>query len=187
MSATPKACQQCRSQRISIGKRFNSLPAWRRYIGSMLIYLPMFFSLPFVTLGAWILYAHLRVMGAKDVKRYWEFVPDWSTYRYSKLSDQVAFRMDYTAPWSSVKSFWMFNCNFYCPLSVGIYEWSLYLVKAVENFWCPFFHNRKETYADSAIDKSYWHIKEEGASALHPDDLNCALWNEDAAGQEASA
>lgn len=182
MSSRPKTCEQCQSQRISIGKRFYSLPAWRRYVGSLLIYLPMFASLPFVLVGAWILYAHLRVLGAKGIKGYWEFVPGWSTHRYSRLSDQAVFRMDYSAPWSSSKTFWMFNCNFYCPLSVGLYEWSTYLVKAVENFWCPFFHARKETYADSAIDQSYWHIKPENHELLNPEDLNCAIWNEDAAG-----
>lgn len=179
MSPQPKACEQCRTQRTTIGKRFYSLPAWRRYVGSFLIYLPLVVSLPFVTIGAWVLYAHLRVLGAKDLKRYSDFLPDWSTHRYSKLSDQIAFKMDYTAPWASMKAFWMFNCNLYCPLSVGIYEWSTYLVKTVENFWCPFYHNRKETYVDSAIDQSYWHIREENRAQLTPDDRDCVIWNED--------
>jgi hypothetical protein len=54
------------------------------------------------------------------------------------------------------------------------------LVKTVENFWCPFFHERKKTYAESAIDQSYWHIQEETREQLHPDDRDCAIWNEDA-------
>ncbi|MGZ8216309.1 hypothetical protein [Methylomagnum sp.] len=180
MSASPKACEQCSTHRVAIGKRFSSLPAWRRYAGSMLIFLPLVVSLPFVLIGAWVLYAHLRVMGAKNIKGYWEFVPAGSSYRYSKLSDQIVFKMDPTAPWSNVKAFWQFNCNFYCPLSVGLYEWSTYLVKAVENFWCPFFHERKATYAESAIDQSYWHMKPEGRDLLHPEDRDCTMWNEDA-------
>lgn len=180
MSALPKTCEQCRSERVSIGKSFYSLSPWRRYVGAMLIYLPLFASLPFVLLGAGILYAHLRVLGAQNIKAYWEFVPDWSTHRYNKLSDQITFRMDYTAPWSNSKLFWMFNCNYYCPLSVGLYEWSAYLVKMVENFWCPFFHERKNTYSESAIDQSYWHIRPENVAQLHPEDRDCAIWNEDA-------
>ncbi len=182
MSALSKACEQCQcsSERVSIGKRFYTLSPWRRYVGSMLIYLPLVVSLPFVLIGALVLYAHLWVLGAKDLKPYWDFLPGWSTHRYNKLSDQITFKMDTTAPWASSKLFWMFNCNFYCPLSVGLYEWSTYLVKAVENFWCPFFHERKETYADSAIDQSYWHIRPENREKLNPDDRDCPIWNEDA-------
>lgn len=179
MSHQPKSCEQCKSDRISIGKSFYELPAWRRYIGAILIYLPLFFSLPFAVLGALILWAHLRTLGAKNLKTYWEFVPEGSTFRYSKLSDQITFDMDPTAPWSSLKIFWQFNCNFYCPLSVGLYEWSAYLVKTVENFWCPFFHARKDKYAESAIDASYWHILPENRDKLHPEDRDCSIYNED--------
>lgn len=180
MSAHAKTCETCRSDRISIGKQFYTLPAWRRYLGAVLIYLPLFFSLPFVLVGAGILYAHLRTLGAQNIKSYWEFIPDGATHRYSKLSDQITFKMDVTAPWASMKTFWAFNCNYYCPLSVGLYEWSVYLVKTVENFWCPFFHERKSTYAESAIDKSYWHIHPENVEKLHPEDRDCQIWNEDA-------
>ena len=177
-----KTCEECRPDRIAIGKTFSALPAWRRYVGASLIYLPLFLSLPFVLVGAMILYAHLNVLGARDVKSYREFLPKGNTFRYSHLSDQIAFRFDPTAPWVSLKSFWAFNCNFYCPLSVGLYEWSTYLVKAVENFWCPFFHERKALYQGSAIDQSYWHIDPENRTKLHPTDLECTIWNEDGKG-----
>jgi hypothetical protein len=166
--------------RISIGKRFYSLPAWRRYVGSMLIFLPIVASLPFVAVGAWILYAHLRVLGAKNLKGFRDFVPEWSSHRYAKLSDHITFSMDRTAPWSNLKAFWMFNCNIYCPVAVGLYEWSAYLVKAVENFWCPFHHNLKSTYSDVPLDQSYWHIRPEVRATLHPEDRDCPIWNEDA-------
>lgn len=179
MSASPKACQQCRSERIEIGKRFYSLSPWRRYLGTMLIYVPLVVSLPFVALGGLILYTHLRILGAENVKRYRDFVPDWSSHRYHQLSRQITFKMDYTAPWTSFKLFWMFNCNFYCPLSVALYEWSAYLVKTVENFWCPFFHDKKENYADASIDQSYWHIHQENRDLLHPEDRDCPIWSED--------
>lgn len=179
MSATPKTCESCSSDRISIGSTFYELPAWRRYIGAILIYLPLFFSLPFVVIGAIILWSHLTMLGAKNIRSFRDFVPKGSTHRYSKLSDQITFKMDPTAPWASLKIFWAFNCNYYCPLSVGIYEWSAYLVKTVENFWCPFFHERKALYKESAIDKSYWHIVPENSDKLHPEDRDCSIWNED--------
>lgn len=173
-----KTCDQCPSQRISIGARFYELPAWRRYLGALLIYLPLFLSLPFVLLGALILYAHLRMLGAQNLKRYSDFLPKPSSFRYSTLKDQITFNFDQTAPWASLKAFWQFNCNLYCPLSVGLYEWSTYLVKTVENFWCPFFHERKEAYRSSSIDRSYWHIHTENREKLHPEDRDCDIWND---------
>jgi hypothetical protein len=77
-----------------------------------------------------------------------------------------------------MKLFWAFNCNVYCPLSVALYEWSAYLVKTVENFWCPFFHERKSDYAGSAIDQSFWHVLPENKAQLDPEDRDCAIWNE---------
>lgn len=179
MNRQHKTCETCSSERVTIGRKFYSLPAWRRYLGAILIYLPLFLSLPFVLVGAIILYTHLRTLGATNVKPYKDFLPKGSSHRYSKLSDQITFSMDPTAPWASLKSFWAFNCNYYCPLSVGLYEWSTYLVKTVENFWCPFFHERKKTYATSAIDQSYWHIRSETKDLLHPEDRDCEIWNED--------
>jgi hypothetical protein len=181
MNASTKACEQCLSQRVSIGKRFYELSPWRRYGGAILIYLPLFVSLPFVLLGAGVLYAHLRVLGGQNIKGYREFVPNWSSHRYRNLTQQITMKMDSTAPWVNSKLFWMFNCNFYCPLSVGLYEWSTYLVKMVENFWCPFFHDHKATHAEAAIDQSYWHIKPENRELLTPEDRDCSIWNEDAA------
>lgn len=182
MNALPKACELCRCDRVTIGESFYSLSPWRRYLGTMLIYLPILTSLPFVLIGVIVTYAHLRILGAKNLKTFWEFVPGWSTHRYSKLSDQITFKMDLTAPWLNSKLFWMFNCNFYCPLSVGLYEYSTYLVKMVENFWCPFFHDRKEAYAESAVDKSFWHIVPENRDQLHPEDRECKIWNEEGKG-----
>ena len=31
----------------------------------------------------------------------------------------------------------------------GLFAWHAYLVKLVENFWCPFHHARKSTYAEA--------------------------------------
>jgi hypothetical protein len=178
LNQSPKACEQCRSERIHIGGDFYALPAWRRYLGTLLVYVPLFVSVPFVILGSLIIYGHLRMLGARNIKGYWDFVPAWSTHRYAKLSKQITFKFDYTAPWLSMKLFWAFNCNVYCPLSVALYEWSAYLVKTVENFWCPFFHERKSDYAGSAIDQSFWHVLPENKAQLDPEDRDCAIWNE---------
>lgn len=175
-----KTCEQCQTTRTQIGKRFYELPAWRRYLGALLIYLPLFLSVPFVLLGATILYAHLAILGAKNLKRYQDFLPKGSSFRYQTLKEQITFNFDKTAPWASTKAFWQFNCNYYCPLSVALYEWSTYLVKTVENFWCPFFHDRKAAYRESAVDQSYWHINADTRGKLHPEDRKCAIWNEDA-------
>ena len=75
---------------------------------------------------------------------------------------------------------WIFNCKVYCPLSVALLRYAVYLVKIVENWWCPFTHERKEEYADGAIDYSYWHIYPETKALLHPDDRDNPIWNRDA-------
>ena len=54
-----------------------------------------------------------------------------------------------------------------------------YLVTIVENWWCPFHHDKKSEYADAAIDQSYWHIYEVERAKLHPDDRDNAIWNDD--------
>jgi hypothetical protein len=53
------------------------------------------------------------------------------------------------------------------------------LVKIVENWWCPFDHDKKAEYNESAIDKSYWHLQIVERAKFHPDDLNNPTWNED--------
>jgi hypothetical protein len=52
-------------------------------------------------------------------------------------------------------------------------------VKVVENWWCPFGHNKKDDgdYNEGAIDKSFWHIYPEERAKLHEDDLKNPLWN----------
>jgi hypothetical protein len=66
----------------------------------------------------------------------------------------------------------------YCPLSVALFRYAAYLVKIVENWWCPFAHNRKKDYVEGAIDKSFWHMFPEELEKLHPDDQKEPMWNE---------
>ena len=70
-------------------------------------------------------------------------------------------------------------------MSVGLFEWHAYLVQVVENWWCPFTHDRKNnTYAEASIDQSFWHIYPSDRAKLHPEDLNNPIFNEEAAKTE---
>lgn len=179
MNPSTKACESCRADRAIIGRDFHETPVWRRFVGVICIYLPLFVSIPFVIVGALLSYFHLRMLGAKNLKSYSDFVPRWSTHRYRSLRDQVVMTPASYAPWLGWKWFWIFNCNMYCPLSVALFEWAAYLVKMVENWWCPFYHEKKPTYADAAIDQSYWHAEGE-AEKLDPEDRVCTIWHETA-------
>ena len=84
-------------------------------------------------------------------------------------------------PWyhfAHYRIFWVFNCKLYCPLSVALFCYMSYLVKIVENWWCPFTHGRKHEYVEGAIDHSFWHVDSAETSKLHPDDRNNPLWTE---------
>jgi hypothetical protein len=70
----------------------------------------------------------------------------------------------------------MFNCTFYCPVSVAVIEWNAYLVKAVENFWCPFHHSKKADYKGSSLDYSFWHLSKD-VQQLNPSDRENPIWN----------
>jgi len=76
--------------------------------------------------------------------------------------------------------FWVFNCKMYCPMSVALLDYAAYLVKVVENWWCPFAHDRKPSYADGAIDGSFWHTNSSESAKLHPDDRDNPIWSEQA-------
>jgi hypothetical protein len=39
---------------------------------------------------------------------------------------------------AQTRLYWILNCTWYCPVSVGLFEWHAYLVKLIENWWCPF-------------------------------------------------
>jgi hypothetical protein len=65
-------------------------------------------------------------------------------------------------------------------MSVALFSYAAYLVKIVENWWCPFAHNRKLNYADGAIDMSFWHVDPEELIKLDRADKNNPIWNEKA-------
>jgi hypothetical protein len=51
-------------------------------------------------------------------------------------------------------------------------------VKLVENWWCPFTHQTKETYKNASIDKSFWHIYPDEVKKLEPEDRDNPIWND---------
>ncbi len=170
-----KACETC--QRVSIGVPFRNASALRAFVGLFFIYAPIIL-LPAFIVTALMVYVHLRIMGARDIKPLKDFLPDWKSHRYHYKS-QIFYRGgSKMAFWERARLFWFFNCTLYCPLTVGLLEWTAYQVKLVENWWCPFAHGTKHTYADAPIDYSYWHILET-VQDLHPDDRNNPVWNQD--------
>ena len=164
-------------QRVTIGSRYLQQPRWKTFIGVPLIYLPIIATIPPVALTILIVRAHLRLVGAKDVRSYASFVPSWTSHRYT-LNNQVIYTTG--SHWYNLRHrrfYWIFNCKLYCPLSVALFRYLAYLVKVVENWWCPFDHDQKQAYAEAAIDYSYWHLHDPEMQRLHPDDRNNPQWN----------
>ena len=48
----------------------------------------------------------------------------------------------------------------------------------MEDWWCPFAHDRKDDFAEGAIDRSFWHDDPDETLKLHPDDKDNPLWIE---------
>jgi hypothetical protein len=179
-----KACESCSSCRVEIGAHHKNVSVPVRAVGIILVYLPLF-TLPFVIASAYFTYFHLRMVGAKNVKTWSDFMPDRASHRYN-LKNQITMDGSFGISPSQSKLFWILNCTAYCPYSVALFEWHAYLVKIVENWWCPFGHNRKDSgdYNEGAIDKSFWHIYPGDSVKLHQDDLNNPLWNQESAGKD---
>ena len=171
-----KACETC-SARVEIGKNHKQRPVWQRGIGMILIYLPLL-TFPFVIISAYLTYFHLRMMGAKNVKPWSDFIPDRKSHRYD-LKTQITMERSFRTSMAQSKLFWILNCTWYCPVSVALFEWHAYMVKIVENWWCPFAHDKKETYKEGAIDQSFWHIYPEDIVKLTKEDRQNPIWNEE--------
>lgn len=162
--------------RVRIGCNYEKRPFWKMLLGVPLIYLPILTTVPFVIVGVLLVRTHLKYVGGMQIKSYGEFVPEWVSHRY-RNSEQPTINV----PWyhfAHYRIFWVFNCKLYCPLSVALFCYMSYLVKIVENWWCPFTHGRKHEYREGAIDHSFWHVDPAETAKLHPDDRNNPLWNE---------
>ena len=172
-----KACHDC--QRIHIGKNFTRVSSGRSFVGLFFVYSPIL-VLPFVLLGGCLVYVHLRLMGATNLKTLKDFLPDWKSHRYRYKTQIVKDATHPAAGWARARAFWIFNCSLYCPISVAILEWTTYLTKAVENWWCPFRHQMKDNYKSAPLDYSYWHVTSDRAK-LHAEDRDNPIWNHEAA------
>jgi hypothetical protein len=171
-----KACESC-SQRVQIGANHKNINIPQRAIGLIFVYLPIL-TLPFVITSAYLTYFHLRMVGGKNVKTWGDFMPDRASHRYD-MKSQITMDGSFKLSMAQSKLYWILNCTWYCPLSVALFEWHAYLVKVVENWWCPFGHNKKHNgdYNEGAIDQSFWHIYPEEQAKLCEQDLNNPLWN----------
>ena len=170
-----KACDSC-SGRAEIGKNHNKLPVLQRTIGLLFVYLPIL-TLPFVFLSAYLTYYHLKLIGGENIKTLSDFLPARSSHRYT-LKNQITMDGSFKLSLAQSKLYWILNCTWYCPVSVALFEWHAYLVKLVENWWCPFTHEKKESYNNAKIDKSFWHIYPEDAIKLEPEDRDNEIWND---------
>jgi hypothetical protein len=170
-----KACDSC-NDRVKIGCNHNQQSVLARTVSLIFIYLPIL-TLPFVITSAYLTYFSLKLGGAENVKRWGDYIPDRATHRYS-LKNQIIMDGSFKLSLSQSKLFWILNCTWYCPYSVALFEWHAYLVKVVENWWCPFGHERKDSYTNGAIDQSFWHIYPEDKVKLTPEDRNNPIFTE---------
>jgi len=163
--------------RIEIGLHYENIPTWKILVGVPLIYIPAIITTPFVIVGLFLVRMHLLFLGAKNLKKYKDFIPSRKSFRYN-TKNQIVVKKSWVL-YTRSKLYWVYNCGIYCPYSVALFEYGSYLVKAVENWWCPFDHSKKSEYVNASIDKSFWHIDKERRKQLHPDDLDNPTWNKD--------
>lgn len=172
-----KACESC-ADRVNIGCHHKQKSVLSRAIGLVFIYLPIL-TLPFVFISAYLTYFSLKLVGAENVKKYSDFLPDRASHRYT-LKNQIVMDGSFKYSMAQSKLFWILNCTWYCPFSVGLFEWHAYMVKVVENWWCPFGHSRKNSYTNGAIDQSFWHIYPEEKAKLTEEDKNNPIFTAEA-------
>lgn len=165
-------------ERVTIARGFLRQPYWKILVGVPLIYLPLLITIPFAVITVLLVRLHLTYIGAANLRTYGSFVPEWVSHRYG-YANQITYTTG--AAWYNLRGYrlyWLFNCKLYCPLSVALFSYLSYLVKVVENWWCPFVHDKKYDYAEGAIDRSYWHLHPAERERLHPDDRDNPLWND---------
>lgn len=176
-----KACESCHD-RVNIGCNHKKRSVLSRAAALVCVYLPIL-TLPFVITSACLTYYSLVFAGAENLKKFGDFLPNRASYRYT-MNNQITMNASFKLSMSQSKLFWILNCTWYCPYSVALFEWHAYLVKVVENWWCPFGHDRKESYKNGAIDQSFWHIYPEEKAKLNEEDKNNPIFTIDAAGKE---
>ena len=124
---TPKTCFNCHN-RVSIAEGYRKRNILLRIIGIPIVYIPFL-------MGSWVLlfflgfcsYLHLRIVsGNIKIKKLKDFLPESKSHRYTYKTQIV---MGHPLSLNHRKLFWIFNCTWYCPISVGVLEWMVYLIK----------------------------------------------------------
>ena len=169
------------SRRAEIGCHYLRHPRWKFLVAIPLIYMPILVGLLPLIVTTFLVRSHLKLAGGHNLLSYWDdFVPSWVSHRYSYATQirpvGLFERFGAAAFFARSKLFWLFNCKLYCPLSVALLGYLLYLVKIVEQWWCPFAHDQKASYADAPIDLSFWHASGD-ATLLDPEDRENTVWN----------
>ena len=78
-------------ERVQIGSSFDDIPHWRFVAGLPLIYFPILIGIVPMILCALLVRAHLRMVGACNLKTYWkDFVPSWVSHRYTRKRQIVS-------------------------------------------------------------------------------------------------
>lgn len=173
-----KACEECAADRVQIGKNYKKMSVLSRTIGLIFIYLPIL-TFPFVVISGYLTYYSLILCGAENVKKWGDYIPDKASHRYS-FKEQITMDGTFKLSLAQSKLYWILNCTVYCPYSVALFEWHAYLVKVVENWWCPFTHANKENYKNGSIDQSFWHIYPEDIDKLNKDDRENPIFTDEA-------
>ena len=129
--------------RVEIGCSFRRHPRWKFLLGVPLIYVPILVGILPMIVCAVLVRTHLTLVGGHRLKSYWrDFVPSWISHRYTRRTQIMPHRLfDQFGKFAFIarsRLFWIFNCKLYCPLSVALLAYVLYLVKIVEHWWCPF-------------------------------------------------
>jgi hypothetical protein len=168
-------------ERVQIGCNYSTHPRWKFLAGVPLIYIPILVGVIPMMICAALVRTHLKWVGGHNLKSYWgDFVPKWVSHRYTRQTQIIPVRAGERFGWfmlfAKSKIFWIFNCKLYCPLSIALLSYVLYLVKIVEQWWCPFRHEKKPSYAGVPIDQSFWHATGD-SSLMHPEDRENPSWS----------
>ncbi len=156
-------------------KKIISLPF---HLGNLLASLLLTLCMPFVIFSAMMTVLHLKMAGASNMRVYRSFLPDYKPFPY-ELKNPVTM---VPGAWFSripITTYWVAKYARFLVYSTALFNWHAYLVKLVENWWCPFHHNRKDPhYRIGAINQSFWHLYPEDFIKLAPDDRDNPIWNE---------
>jgi hypothetical protein len=121
---------------------------------------------------------HLKMAGATNMKTYRSFLPDSKSSSYGMGSPGAMLPNTWFSGLPNTNS-WIAKYSGFLAQCTALFNWHAYLVKLVENWWCPFHHNRKDPhYRAGAINQSFWHLYPEDLIKLAPDDRDNPIWNE---------